>query len=465
MNKISKRHHRNILFNNRYGATTLFLAIILSSVIFVESTYLFATILANRRVLINRALKNQVEAILGDYDRELFNVYGIYGFCKGELDDFVFNSVLTQNGIDPDGYLTIDNYQILKSEDLKKVISSYYSYRGLSVITNGFTDVIIGALEEMEDDYILSKLKDLTSGKAPTLINEILKGSERIGEILSSIENFTGIDDAEGKISDYIDLFEDFSYSKNHTPNLDNSISFQSVNSLYSIFEGIDSVATRSSDILSGNLLHIPLCHYATYNFDTKMEEDYSINSTRLEDLHFDNYSDVEYILTGLEGNSAEKVINTNIFLICLLSEILQIRSDATKMNIINGIAVVMDVIVSVITLGAGAFIPIQAYKALIILIYGIVLAINDVNAILDGKSVQLFSVNGVPLLEDGLLVFEYRDFLFSMMLFKNDDILCDRMIEILERDFGEMVKRVSLGFVDKNQYLSFEEGYYLYED
>lgn len=464
MRRKSKNRKCLVIRQNRYGATTLFLAIILTAVITVESSYLYATIMADRRVLINRALKTQVQTILGDYDRELLSVYGIYGYCKSELDDTVFNKVLLSNGIDPGGYLTIENYAVISSSDLYKVVASYYSYRGAAILASGFTDVIVGALEEFEDDFVLSKLKSLTSGKAATLINEILKGSERISEILESIDNFTEIDNAESKISDFIDLFSDYSSAKEHSPDVSNSIDFSSISNVFSLYEGIEGIADFGSDVLSGNLIHIPLCHYATYNFDSRMTNDTSINNTSFEEIHYDNYMDSEYILTGYTGTKAKAIINTDIFVICLLSEILQIRADYKTMLIIDGIAVILEAIISVLTVGVGLAVPFIAYEALIIMIYGIIKAINDVNAVLDGKSVELFAVNGVPLLEDGILCLEYRDFIFTMMLFQSDDNITDRISEVLTRDFGDIVTDVKLAYVIGNESFMYEEGYYLYD-
>lgn len=459
-----RKSKRRVISNNRIGATTLFLAIILAAVISIESTYLYANIMADRRVQINRALKSQVEVLLGDYDRELFSVYGIYGYCKGELDDTVFNKVLSSNGIDPEGYLTIGNFASISSSDIKKAVASYYSYRGASIVASGFTDVIVGALEEFEDDFVLSKLKSLTSGKAATLINEVLKGSERISEILSSVDNFTELDNAESKISDYIDLFSDYSSAKEHAPELGNSINLGGISNLFSVYEGIDDFASLGENAMSGALGHIPLCHYASYNFDSRMDNDSSINGTAFTDIHYDNYMDSEYILTGLSGFASKAIVNSNIFLICLLSEILQIRFDSKTMAVINGIAVVLEIVISILTLGVGLAVPFAAYKALVVLIYGIVLAINDVNAVLDGKSVELFAIDGVPFLEDGILCFEYSDFIFTMMLFQSDENIFSRISEVLERDFGTIVINVELAYVTNNDLYSYEGGYYLYE-
>ena len=64
---------------NKRGTSTLFLAIILSALILVETTYLAYVADLNRRLTYTRALKEQTEVYLASYDRQLFKTYGKIG--------------------------------------------------------------------------------------------------------------------------------------------------------------------------------------------------------------------------------------------------------------------------------------------------------------------------------------------------------------------------------------------------
>ena len=79
---------------NKRGGTTIFIAIILSALILVEGLYLGLIIDVNRRMMIDRALKLQVEQILACYNEQLFLEYGIYGFFEEDINHDVYISTL-----------------------------------------------------------------------------------------------------------------------------------------------------------------------------------------------------------------------------------------------------------------------------------------------------------------------------------------------------------------------------------
>ena len=66
---------------SKRGTSTLFLAIILSALILVETTYIAFAADLDRRLTYTRALKEQTEIYLASYDRQLFKTYGIYATC------------------------------------------------------------------------------------------------------------------------------------------------------------------------------------------------------------------------------------------------------------------------------------------------------------------------------------------------------------------------------------------------
>ncbi len=450
--------------NNKHGSASVFIAIILSAVITVESIYLFAVIQMERIVTINRALKAEIETILGDYDRELFKVYGIYGFCKGEIDDTVFNNVLTANGIEPEGYVIIDDFKALSADELKAVIESYYSYRGAAVLGNECSTLLLSAVEALDDYGIMSSLRSLTSGKAKDAVQEILNGTEKVAEIISAVENFAGIEDAESKVDNYIDMMDDYSYAKRHAPDLDNGVDISNLSSVYDFLDDMDDFTSDVSESMPDLLLHLPLCHYAAYNFDSRLDNDKAIIGTDFTEIHGVNSEDVEYILTGNEGKSAEFSVNSGIFMICFLSELVTNANNTQLMSVIKGVATVISIVVDILTLGAGLVIPIKAYEVLILVIYSIINSVSDVNAVLDGYSVNLFEIDGIPVLQEGILIFEYKDFIFSMMLWCKDDVILNRMLNVLNRDFGDMITSFDLGYQYESTYLSMSGGYYLYE-
>lgn len=67
---------------NKKGTSTLFLAIILSALILVETTYIAYVADLDRRLTYTRALKEQAEIYLASYNRQLFKTYSLIGDCN-----------------------------------------------------------------------------------------------------------------------------------------------------------------------------------------------------------------------------------------------------------------------------------------------------------------------------------------------------------------------------------------------
>ena len=84
---------------NRRGVSSVFLAIILSALILVECTFLAFVWNLDYALSVNTALKTQIDTILSDYNRQLFDVYGVYAFSIDGVDDYCFNKALEINGL------------------------------------------------------------------------------------------------------------------------------------------------------------------------------------------------------------------------------------------------------------------------------------------------------------------------------------------------------------------------------
>ena len=95
MMKRVNKHNRT-----KHGASSVFLAIIMSALILVECTFVAFVWNLDYALSVNTALKTQIDSILSDYNRQLFDVYGIYAFTKDEIDDECFYKALEINGLE-----------------------------------------------------------------------------------------------------------------------------------------------------------------------------------------------------------------------------------------------------------------------------------------------------------------------------------------------------------------------------
>ena len=111
---------------NRRGASSVFLAIVLSALILVECTFLAFVWNLDYALSVNTALKTEIDTILCDYNRQLFDVYGIYAFSIDGIDDECFNKALEINGLNARSTLYVSGKNKITTDDLRKAIASYY---------------------------------------------------------------------------------------------------------------------------------------------------------------------------------------------------------------------------------------------------------------------------------------------------------------------------------------------------
>ena len=131
---------------NKHGASSIFLAIIMSALILVECTFVAFVWNLDYALSVNTALKNEIETILADYNRQLYSVYGIYAFAIEGVDGECFEKALEINGLNSQSELFVSGKQRFTCEDLKKAIDSYFWYRGsgfaMKEVVNAYSDMI-----------------------------------------------------------------------------------------------------------------------------------------------------------------------------------------------------------------------------------------------------------------------------------------------------------------------------------
>ena len=106
--------------NKRHGASSVFLAIILSSVILVECTFLAFVWELDYITKVNNAGDAQVESIMCEYNRQLFDVYGVYAFTKDAVDDDIYSKALLACGYTEEPELNLGGYKKIDRKALQK---------------------------------------------------------------------------------------------------------------------------------------------------------------------------------------------------------------------------------------------------------------------------------------------------------------------------------------------------------
>jgi len=438
---------------NKRGTTTLFLAIILSALILVETTYIAYVADLDRRLTYTRALKEQTEIYLSSYDRQLFRTYGIYAFDSSSLDSTVFNSILEANGYDRGDVLYVSGMYSIDTEVIRRSVALYYSYRASGIVFQRFSRVIMPLLIQLDEYGVLDKLNDFLSSPAAGTISRILDGGEQIVGVISSVCDTLGID-----TSSFIDLFSGLGAIRNNSVDIGNGFDpsdLRFILDLIDFNQGLnETVAQFNSNPVS---MHICLADYAGNNFDTVMNDDVSINGTSFDSFHEDNRSDTEYILTGLEGLAGCALTDFYIFGVLFLRSLIVNLTDPGKADMIMALSDVLCAVISVLTEGI-VTLPPEVYRVIITLLISEIDAMTDLISVLRGERITFIDTGSADVLSMG-----YRDFLSVFMFLVPDDLILTRIQNVLDTDFPSYITAIDVKTDYANTTLSYEGCYEIY--
>ena len=441
------------------GTTCLFLAIILSALIFVEITYVGLVLNLDRRLTYDRAVRLSLETYLADYDRQLFSVYGIYAFDVEGIDDQVYRAVLETNGISDDSILVVSGMDTFDEDDLQRAINIYCTYRSSGMLFSFFGDQIVQLLEMIDELGLLQSLSDFMSSDAASVFKDILEGASEVSDTIGSLAELAGLEDISEKISDFNSIFDALRETLDSPPDIDGGFEITDDGFLDSCVEGISGVFEDGADDALWIVSHSYLCSYASFNFDSRIEGESSLNGTAFTDIHSGNRSDLEYILTGLEGTAGELMCSGLIFRLLLLDTLVEVYLNPDSKAFIDGAAEVMKLIVDILCLGASADIPKEAYKVLIVFSIAIRLSAVKLVSVLNGGEVKMLTWTGAEILELG-----YRDILSAYLFYVPDDLLLSRMLEVLSEDYPGYVTGITLESEALGHTFTHEGSYELYE-
>ena len=453
---------------NKRGNTSIFLAIILSAVIFVEGIYLAAIIDADRRVNIDRALRLQVEQILASYNEELFLEYGIYGFFEEDISQEVFRKVIEESGYSYGGDIYIDGYKTISTLQLEDAISSYYSYRIGGIILKDLQGVISMISEELEDFDFFGKIDRFKEGGGNTVLKILNKGASVINDLLESDELKDIIDLEDEDLGIISDLFDHLSDLKEADLAFDEDFSPEDLFSM-NFYNDLISFANSSSEVIEDDFYQLFVAHYVVYHFEAAVKEydvdgemypDTTLRGTNYRDINENECADMEYIITGMKGALGVYTVGHIISGFIILGEMVNLLLDKDYMRIVNKVAKVLSTVLKFLL--DGIEIPPFVFVIIILLYSSAVLMIRDMFNIYSGKTVEMLKIKNAPEPFNEGFSMNYKDFgfYFAFVAGKGMD---KRIIEVLEEKYGPIMTKISLGTVYKDDEYLVKSGYDLY--
>ena len=449
-----KRYRRN-----KRGGITLFLAIILAALVFVECTFVTFVWDLDHRIAVNRALKAQAEAILADYNRELFNVYGIYTYSLDGVDDEVFKKVLMANGYDGGNELTVYGSESLNVDCLKRAISEYYSYRMPGIAAGLLVDQFGEVLKELDKNGVIDKLKEFKESGASSYLMDILNGASSLEDLLAKVDDTVDI----SGILAQSDVFESFRKGlKDDRNDLKDGDIKTSLSDADWILKSLNTFAEfndYSVDVGSITGLQLYTAHYVAYNFDCRLDNDAdsSINGTAFSDIHEDNNYDAEHLLTGLDGYASCLMLSTLMHGALSGIEFLKLRQDKKFTSVISVVAIVLCEIIAAVSEGS-VEIPPKAMEMFLTGLCASLVAANDLVKLGKGEKISVFKENDTEFIKVG-----YRDFMFSFALLTPYPMVMPRILEVIKRDYGDLYVGISAVTNYGSYELSCDKEYLMY--
>lgn len=441
------------------GASSLFLAVIMSALILVECTFVAFVWNLDYALSVNEALKTQVDTILCDYNRQLFDVYGIYAFTLDEVDDECFCKALEMNGLTSQSTLVVTAADEFTTEDLKTAINSYYWYRGTGISLRDLVDGYAEMLRQTDESGILNKVGEYMQSPAAGYVSDMIKGSEDASQWIGKAGEALNLDEILEQASDLDDIRADYKDTVKDIE-LDIDIDIDDWEALLDTLSFLETTMDNLTDMSDPVMTKMNVSHYCAYNFDCCFapDGDASITGTKFSSIHGDKQVDAEYIITGLEDYPAIFKVEYLMVQVLIVSNMLKDYANEEFRNTMEVLGQIISTIISAVSEGT-VNIDYRIIAAGLTYICASFQSIKDFYQVIKGQRAVIFEYEG-----EKMVTFSYRDFLYLFALCTPVEELLERSHAVLERDYGELYRGITLEADFRGDSYSVTKSYQLYE-
>ena len=441
------------------GASSLFLAVIMSALILVECTFVAFVWNLDYALSVNEALKTQVDTILCDYNRQLFDVYGIYAFTLDEVDDECFCKALEMNGLTSQSTLVVTAADEFTTEDLKTAINSYYWYRGTGISLRDLVDGYAEMIRRTDEKGILNQVGEYMQSPAAGYVSDMIKGSEDASQWIGKAGEALNLDEILEEAADLDDIRANYKDTVKDIE-LDIDIDIDDWEALLDTLSFLETTMDNLTDMSDPVMTKMNVSHYCAYNFDCCFapDGDASITGTEFSSIHGDKQVDAECIITGLEDYPAIFKVEYLMVQVLIVSNMLKDYANEEFRNTMEVLGQIISTIISAVSEGT-VNIDYRIIAAGLIYICASFQSIKDFYQVIKGQRAVIFEYEG-----EKMVTFSYRDFLYLFALCTPVEELLERSHAVLERDYGELYKGITLEADFRGDAYSVTKSYQLYE-
>lgn len=462
--------------NNKKGAIIIFLSIVLSAVILVQTILFSGISLRYREIEARRTMQLQSEYILSNYNEKLLKNYGLYGLDHTITDFSLFNKT---NRFSKDAILSYRSNDNLSIETLEKAIADYMTLRYPTIMVTDIASRIAKVIGEVKSNS-LYKNGSQNSFSWMSQLKTLMGDPEQWMWAIEGIESLVDAIDFNDKLEDFYDFIDNLKMVVERSATLkfqnadgtEQKLNVFDPASFTQLLEFMTSTIQGSDNQL---LNHLYINAYASNYFDSRLVNviidgnsfpESNVYGTPYTEINKTNHSDIEYLLTGATSTSAANFQTASlIFLVRAIFNLSSFFLDDEKLNTAQGVAEILCLAVALLSAGTVVIDPVSA-QYVILLIWAMAVSFKDVDQLKSGKTVNILHHSKV---EDGslgrALNMDYRDYVSFFLLFVSDEKVLQRMLNILERINGGNINiAVRLELTDQDHTYVLEDGYDLYK-
>ena len=430
----------------RKGSVTLFLCIILSAAVLLETIYIEGAYRRKQEVVLTEAVSHQVEQILSQFNRDYLDWYGIYVLDDVESASSVFDE-MTKNYSDMSfDYQLTDEFS---SEDLRASSVEYMKLRGIAFEGSALLDRLDFSISQLAGN---SHTGGFGFGNWLPTFKDYLKNKEKYSDRLA---DFQDICDVLG-LGDKMELFSDLCDDMTETWEKSSSQFFECGDESVSlsIFDpgSIDSVASAMDSYVDADLPSVVdrllLNEYAVFSFDSVVskyegddgyEDEANIIGIPFDEIHGSNtMGDLEYLFVGSSDSTCNNLVSFGTILgIRLILDYCAYLMDDSMRSLALIMAEILCILISLLTLFTVNLSP-SVVQYFILFVFAYIAAFSDVSKLLLGMTVPIFYNDSVCDTLGDFADTQYRDYFRLLLLFVPEEKLLERMHDVIVRDCGD---------------------------
>ena len=448
---------KKMFIKNKDASISIMAAILIPTIMFMSLGIADACKIINEQLKIDRVMKLYGDFQLSNYDRELFERYGLFGFEENDQLDYIINENFKSENVLQEISSNATN-NIYELEMLKTQINSFsttrvpirvfnelknrleeissdnklFSFDGLKESVKKIQEAIgkIG-LGQADKEIESSNLKTLSKFPSENIDKKFNKLSHFEYYIRTNNDKSINLEESHNNdiseteaTGNWREFLKSLSKAKSIDEEINESSNKKSESGfLISLIENIEKIHELSKKDFVAPIDKLILLEYTVNQFNSHVRGPDTVNSKfitltgqDMSKLDFNQTHEAEQILLAVENKYiAMGIINTFIYSTRVLSNYFSINNDVAKMSTKRAIASGISAAIAFFTLGL-VIIDTESITQVLVLLESITNAFADLKQIKAGEKIALVGNSDSNILN---IKIDYIDYLRFLGLFR----------------------------------------------